>query len=131
MLAGDTGKSFHNHLHMHVLPGPAPQIRNDYTGDGTRTAFPYTFCIGSSAVLTVTVKDASRVYGADNPGFAFAYSGFVNGERLATSGVTGGLALLLSQQRSITLGEAINAAGERWELQLKGAGLTMAPLEQG
>ncbi|HJW46441.1 MAG TPA: YdiU family protein [Lysobacter sp.] len=30
----------------------------------------------------------------------------------------------LGDGRAITLGEAINAAGERWELQLKGAGLT-------
>jgi uncharacterized protein YdiU (UPF0061 family) len=30
----------------------------------------------------------------------------------------------LGDGRAITLGEAVNAAGERWELQLKGAGLT-------
>jgi uncharacterized protein YdiU (UPF0061 family) len=30
----------------------------------------------------------------------------------------------LGDGRAITLGEAINSAGERWELQLKGAGLT-------
>ena len=30
----------------------------------------------------------------------------------------------LGDGRAITLGEAINAAGQRWELQLKGAGLT-------
>ena len=30
----------------------------------------------------------------------------------------------LGDGRAITLGETINAAGERWELQLKGAGLT-------
>jgi uncharacterized protein YdiU (UPF0061 family) len=30
----------------------------------------------------------------------------------------------LGDGRAITLGELINAAGERWELQLKGAGLT-------
>src|SRR5688572_11295980 len=30
----------------------------------------------------------------------------------------------LGDGRAITLGEAINASGERWELQLKGAGLT-------
>src|SRR5437667_804860 len=30
----------------------------------------------------------------------------------------------LGDGRAITLGEIINAAGERWELQLKGAGLT-------
>src|SRR5262245_52312727 len=30
----------------------------------------------------------------------------------------------LGDGRAITLGEAINAAGERWELQLKGAGAT-------
>src|SRR5436190_1335192 len=30
----------------------------------------------------------------------------------------------LGDGRAITLGEAINATGERWEVQLKGAGLT-------
>src|SRR4030095_8907279 len=30
----------------------------------------------------------------------------------------------LGDGRAITLGEIVNAAGQRWELQLKGAGLT-------
>ena len=30
----------------------------------------------------------------------------------------------LGDGRAITLGEVVNAAGERWELQLKGAGMT-------
>jgi|GEM_PF-1164116 len=35
------------------------------------------------AALTVTVADASRVYGADNPSFSVSYGGFVNGETIA------------------------------------------------
>jgi hypothetical protein len=41
------------------------------------------------ATLTVTADDAARNYGVANPTFTASYSGFVNGETLATSGVTG------------------------------------------
>ena len=43
----------------------------------------------TKAVLTVTAEDESRIYGDANPTFTAAYSGFKNGETLATSGVTG------------------------------------------
>lgn len=43
----------------------------------------------TKATLTVTANSLSRVYGAANPALAATYSGFVNGETLATSGVTG------------------------------------------
>ncbi|HEY3322403.1 MAG TPA: Ig-like domain repeat protein [Planctomycetota bacterium] len=43
----------------------------------------------SKATLTVTSDDASRAYGDANPAFTAQYSGFKNGEFLATSGVTG------------------------------------------
>ncbi len=39
--------------------------------------------------LTVTANSLSRVYGAANPALAATYSGFANGETLATSGVIG------------------------------------------
>jgi hypothetical protein len=39
--------------------------------------------------LTVAANNVSRVYGVANPIFTAAYTGFVNGENLATSGVTG------------------------------------------
>lgn len=41
------------------------------------------------AHLTVTADDQSRLYGEVNPAFTQTISGFVNGETLATSGVTG------------------------------------------
>src|SRR5262249_51315924 len=41
------------------------------------------------ALLTVTAADATRAYGDANPTFTASYSGFVNGEVLATSGVSG------------------------------------------
>src|ERR671925_249566 len=43
----------------------------------------------TKAPLTVTADDKSREYGAANPAFTVGYSGFKNGETLATSGVTG------------------------------------------
>ena len=43
----------------------------------------------NKAALTVVAADASRTYGAANPTFATTLTGFVNGETLATSGVTG------------------------------------------
>ncbi len=67
---------------------PSGQSSNDYTityATGTMTVNP--------AVLTVTANDASRIYGVANPAFSASYSGFKNGETLATSGVTGGPSL--------------------------------------
>ena len=49
---------------------------------------PRAFAIGK-AVLTVTADNKTRAYGDANPTFSASYSGFVNGETLATSGVTG------------------------------------------
>jgi sugar lactone lactonase YvrE len=43
----------------------------------------------SPAALGVTANNASRVYGGSNPAFTASYSGFVNGEVLATSDVRG------------------------------------------
>src|SRR5439155_1744886 len=43
----------------------------------------------TKATLTVTADNKSRAYGAANPTFSAGYSGFKNGETLATSGVTG------------------------------------------
>src|SRR5262249_33811786 len=47
----------------------------------------------AKAALTVTADDKSKVYGAANPALTASYSGFVNGQTLATSGVTGSPAL--------------------------------------
>src|SRR5262249_57972278 len=43
----------------------------------------------TKATLTVSANDASRDYGDPNPTFTASYSGFKNGETLATSSVTG------------------------------------------
>ncbi len=63
---------------------------------GTLSAANYTFgnfVNGSFVVnpvpLTVTANDATRVYGASDPVFSVAFTGFVNGE---TSAVVGGVA---------------------------------------
>jgi hypothetical protein len=55
--------------------------------------YNFTFVNGqltiTKAHLTVTADDKSRTYGAANPTFTASYSGFKNGETLATSGVSG------------------------------------------
>ena len=43
----------------------------------------------NQAALTVVADDASRIYGDANPVFTTTLTGFVNGETLATAGVTG------------------------------------------
>src|SRR6185369_15866997 len=43
----------------------------------------------TKANLTVTADDKTRQYGDANPPFTASYSGFKNGETLATSGITG------------------------------------------
>src|SRR5439155_4544078 len=57
------------------------------------TNYSFTFANGTltvnKATLTVTADSTSRGYGDANPAFAASYSGFQNGETLATSGVTG------------------------------------------
>jgi alpha-tubulin suppressor-like RCC1 family protein len=45
------------------------------------------------AVLTVTANSTSRPYGTANPAFTASFSGFVAGETLVTSGVTGSASL--------------------------------------
>ncbi|TML85690.1 MAG: hypothetical protein E6G08_13640, partial [Actinobacteria bacterium] len=62
---------------------------------GTLAATNYTFSFANGqltvtkASLTVTADNKSRVYGDANPAFTASFSGFKNGETLATSGVTG------------------------------------------
>ena len=50
--------------------------------------------------LTVTADNTSRGYGDGNPAFTASYSGFKNGETLATSGVTGSPSLTTSCEGS-------------------------------
>ncbi|PYS44775.1 MAG: hypothetical protein DMG13_33320, partial [Acidobacteria bacterium] len=56
----------------------------------------------NKAVLTVTAANTSRIYGAANPTFTASYSGFVNGQSLATSGVTGTPALTTTAQVTLS-----------------------------
>ena len=50
---------------------------------------PTTSATITPAVLDIVAADVSRDYGQPNPMLSAGYSGFVNGETLATSGVTG------------------------------------------
>ena len=52
------------------------------------------------ARLTVTANNLSRPFGAANPTFTVSYSGFVNGETQATSGVTGSPSLVTTATAS-------------------------------
>ena len=60
---------------------------------GVDNNYSFTFVAGeltiTKATLTVTADDKSRVYGDANPAFTATFTGFKNGETLATSGVTG------------------------------------------
>jgi hypothetical protein len=60
------------------------------------TNYQITYAAGTftiaKATLTATADDASRMYGAVNPAFTATLTGFVSGEILGTSGVTGSAA---------------------------------------
>jgi hypothetical protein len=69
------------------------------TGAGASAAnYAFVYVSGvltvTPAILTVTANDASRNAGAANPTFTASYSGFVLGQSLATSGVTGSPTLI-------------------------------------
>jgi hypothetical protein len=69
----------------------------DYSASGSTTLANYTLpssvsgAIGTitKAHLTVAADPQSRLYGASNPTFSETISGYVDGENLSTSGVTG------------------------------------------
>ncbi|MFM7838337.1 MAG: MBG domain-containing protein, partial [Chitinophagaceae bacterium] len=62
---------------------------------GTLASANYSFTLVSGtlavdkAPLTITASDTSRLYGVINPVFTYRVTGFVNGQTLATSGVSG------------------------------------------
>jgi hypothetical protein len=63
------------------------------------------------ATLTVTAANQSRVYGDADPAFTASYSGFQNGETLATSGVGGSPSLTSADTATSPVGSyAITAA---------------------
>src|SRR5919201_3203055 len=85
----------------------------DYTitvAQGTLASANYSFSFANGtlhvtpATLTVTANDASRIYGDANPSFSASYSGFKNGETLATSGVTGSPSLTTSAAAASPVG---------------------------
>jgi hypothetical protein len=77
---------------------------------GTLTAADYSFvAVGGTLIvgkahLTVTADNKTKVYGSPNPTLTYTVSGFVNGQALATSGVTGSAALSTSATTTSPVG---------------------------
>jgi hypothetical protein len=70
-----------------VAPGTLVAGNSNYTLDYANSQ-PGTLTI-SQATLTITADNASRAYGAADPAFVYTISGFIQGQSLATSDVTG------------------------------------------
>ena len=60
----------------------------------------------SKAHLTVSADDASKIVGSTNPAFTATLSGFVHGETLANSGVSGSVALSSAADNTTPVGTA-------------------------
>ena len=76
---------------VHITGAGTCTITASQAGDSSWNAaadVPQTFSIGQ-AVLTVTANDQTHLFGSANPPLTATLSGFVLGETLATSGVTG------------------------------------------
>lgn len=98
---GDTSAVVNGTAHLSTTATASSPV-NVYviTADaGTLSAADYTFAMVNGlltvdkAHLTVAADDKTKVYGAPVPTLTFTMTGFVNGETLATSGVTGDAAL--------------------------------------
>ena len=76
-----------------------------YGGDANHTGSSASanFAI-AKAVLTAKADNQSRVYGDPNPPLTASYSGFVNGQTLATSGVIGTPALTTTATQASAVG---------------------------
>ena len=73
-VASDTGL-------VHIVGAGSAIITANLAGDSNyNPASAQTALTVDKAILTVSVQDASRVYGVANPAFTPLYSGFVNGE---------------------------------------------------
>jgi hypothetical protein len=87
----------------------------------------------AKAPLTVTAKDASRVYGAANPNFGYTIAGFVNGE-VAVHTVTGAPLLTTTATTSSPVGtypiiaSTGTLAAENYSFQFKDGMLTVTPI---
>ncbi len=106
-----------------------------YGGDATTlgSTSPVLQQTVNQATLTVTANSASRVYGNANPTFTITYSGFQNGETLATSGVTGSPSLTTTATPSSPAGSyAITAttgtlSAANYQFSLVDGQLTVTP----
>jgi filamentous hemagglutinin family protein len=63
------------------------------------------------APLTLTANNATKIYGDPNPVLSTTVSGFVNGENLATSGVSGAGAATTAATQATGAGTAVISAG--------------------
>jgi hypothetical protein len=75
-----------------VAGSPYPIVPSSAVGTGLGN-YSINYANGTltvnKAALTVTANNTNRAFGASNPAFTASYSGFVNGQTLATSGVIG------------------------------------------
>jgi hypothetical protein len=82
-------------------------IEASQAGDGVNfaaaTPIDRSFTV-NKAVLTVTANNLARVYGQTDPVFTASISGFVKGDTLATSGVTGGATFSSSDSATSPVG---------------------------
>ena len=76
---------------VHVVSAGTCTLTASQAGNATYAAAPAVVrpVAIAKALLTVTAEDKSRPYGEANPLLTATYSGFVNGETLGTSGVSG------------------------------------------
>jgi len=81
-------------------------ITYNYAGSGNFAAAQdsSTSITVTKAPLTVTASNASRAYGAANPTFGDTITGYVDGQNLATSGVTGSPSLTTTANASSLAG---------------------------
>ena len=85
------------------------------------------------AVLTVTAKNASRVYGAANPTFSYTITGFVDGDTQATA-TTGAPSLTTTATRTSPLGSYVitakagTLAAKNYSFRFENGTLTITPI---
>jgi hypothetical protein len=85
-------------------PITATLVYPGHTLDNYSVTNPGNTLTVNKAALTATANDASRSYGSDNPAFTASYSGFVNGETLGNSGVSGSPSLTTTATPSSAVG---------------------------
>ncbi|MCV2371296.1 YDG domain-containing protein [Paucibacter oligotrophus] len=90
---------------------------DDGTGLTSNYQLPATLDAGNApvhidkAMLTVSADNKSRLYGQANPALTTTVSGFVNGETLQNSGVTGSASASATAVPSTGVGQSVIAAG--------------------